>query len=120
MFAETAVPVVPEGMLDAIIDKANRLSIRDAKNREEESPMAGWWTLAAPGMRVAYALVLIVMAAGGIYMGHDLWKNTAPANVTANYDNDYPGISAFVTMQPGSIEQTYFDLTSYGTRRSGK
>jgi hypothetical protein len=107
-------------MIEAVLDKERRQSACPARNREDEFAVTGWWAIATPGVRVAYSLVLAVMMAGGIYMGQDLWKNKTTTNVTVSYDNDYPGINAFVTMQPGSIEQTYFDLTSYGTGRGGK
>lgn len=117
MFARTAAPAIPEGVLDAVLEKVGRKTYGNAIKREEEYPLAGWWATARPSVRIAYSLVLLVLTAVGIYMGGDLWKNKAATTVAVSYDNDYPGIDAFMPMQPGSIEQTYFELTSYGTER---
>jgi len=118
MFAQMAAPAVPEGMLDAVWEKIDRNTHANTIKHEEEHPFAGWWATARPGVRIAYSLVLLVLMAVGIYMGGDLWKNKSATTVAVRYDNDYPGIDAFMAMQSGSIEQTYFELTSYGTERN--
>jgi predicted anti-sigma-YlaC factor YlaD len=118
MFAQTAAPSVPEGLLDAVLEKVGRKTHENAKKPEEEYTLAGWWTTARPSVRIAYSLVLLLLMTAGIYMGGDLWKNKAATTVAVKDDNDYPGIDAFMAMQPGSIEKTYFELTSYGTERN--
>ncbi len=120
LFAETTLPAVPEGIF---VEVPETIRIRNGRNKRQfdiRSHVTDWWFKAAPGVRVAYALVLAVLTAGGIYMGRDLWKNGTTANAATGYDNDYPGINVFATMSPGSVEQTYFKLTSYGTERGGK
>jgi predicted anti-sigma-YlaC factor YlaD len=120
MFSRTAAPAIPEGVHDAILEKIGRTSHGNATKRKEEYPLAGWWATAQLSVRIAYSLVLLVLMAIGIYMGGDLWKNKVPTTVAASYDSDYPGIDAFVAMQAGSIEQTYFELTSTGNERGNR
>ena len=117
MFAQTAAPAIPEGMLDAVLEKVGRKTHENAKKPEEEYTLAGWWATARPSVRIAYSLVLLVLMSVGIYMGGDIWKNKVATTVAVSYDNDYPGVDAFMAMQPGSIEKTYFELTSYGAER---
>jgi predicted anti-sigma-YlaC factor YlaD len=120
MFAKTAAPATPDGIHDAVMEKVGRKSHDNAMNREEDHPLAGWWATAQPGVRIAYSLVLLVLIGVGIYMGGDLWKNRVATTVAESYDNDYPGLDAFAALQPGSIEQTYFELTSTGTERGNR
>jgi anti-sigma factor RsiW len=119
MFAETVAPPVPEGVIDAVVE-----SIRAGDNNERtpqgSSWLIDWWTMAVPVARVAYVLVLVLLTSAGVYMGHDFWKNKTTVNVVVNFDEEYPGINSFGAMQPGSIEKTYFDLTSRGTEGSKK
>jgi hypothetical protein len=117
MFAQTAAPAIPEGMLDAILEKVGRKTHENEIKREEEYTLAGWWATARPSVRIAYSLVLVFLMSVGIYMGGDLWKNKPVTAVAVRYDNDYPGIDAFLPMQPGSIENTYFEMTSYEAER---
>lgn len=119
MFAKTAVPAVPEGVIDAVVETA-RARDNDERNSEGSSWLIDWWTMTVPGVRVAYLLVLVMLTAAGVYMGQDFSKNKTTENVAVNYDDDYPGINSFGAMQPGSIEKTYFDLTSRGTERGEK
>jgi anti-sigma factor RsiW len=120
VFAQTSVPAVPEGLLDAILVKVARGKTRDIGKQHRTDTVAGWWAMATPGVRVAYALMLAMLTAGGAYMGHDLWWSRARTDVVVSYETDYPGTDAFVAMQRGSIEQAYFDLTSYGTERTSR
>ena len=117
MFAQTAVPAVPEGMREAILEKIQHQNDCNARKYEYWFNLIDWWMMANPVARVAYSSVWAVLMVCGIYMGTDLWKNKSTANNAVSYDNEYPGINAFASMQPGSIEQTYFKLTSYGTER---
>jgi anti-sigma factor RsiW len=114
VFAKTTVPPVPEWVIDALVESV-RARENDERSPESSSWLVDWWTLAVPGARVAYVLVLVMLTAAGVYMGQDFSKNKTTANVAENYDDDYPGINSFGSMQPGSIEKTYFDLTSRGT-----
>jgi predicted anti-sigma-YlaC factor YlaD len=116
LFVQTAAPAVPEGLLDTILEKVGRTTFGHAIKHEEEFAF-GWWVTAKPSVRIAYSLVLAVLILGGIYMGGDLWKNKGEATAAVSNNTDYPGIDAFVAAQSGSIEQTYFELISYGTER---
>ena len=120
MFAQAAAPAVPEGMLDTVYEKVRRRSACDTRNREEALPLTGWWAMATPGVRVAYSLVLAVLVAGGLHMGGDLWKSKSVPDVAVSNEDDFPGIDAFLAIQPGSIEQAYFVLTSDGGEGSGR
>ena len=119
MFAKTAVPAAPQGVIDAVVESVHIRNIGE-RNPEGSSWLVEWWTTAVPGVRVAYVLVLVMLTAAGVYMGQDFSKNKTTVNVVVNYDDDYPGINSFGAMQPGSIEKTYFDLTSRGTERGEK
>jgi anti-sigma factor RsiW len=119
MFAETAVPPVPEGVIDAVVESI-RANDNNERTPQGSSWLIDWWTMTAPVARVAYVLVLVLLTSAGVYMGHDFWKNKTTVNVAVNNDEDYPGINSFGAMQPGSIEKTYFDLTSHGTEGSKK
>ena len=111
---------VPEGMLEAVLEKVGQNDDYNPRKREEWLNLTDWWVMAKPIMRVAYSFVLAALMGCGIYMGTDLWKNKSTVNISVSYDNEYPGINAFAAIQPGSIEQTYFKLTSYGTERGEK
>lgn len=116
MFAKTAMPPVPEGVMDAVVESV-RGRDNDGRDPEGSSWLVDWWTMAVPVARVAYVLVLVILSAAGVYMGQDFSKNKSTVSVAVNYDDDYPGINSFGAMQPGSIEKTYFELTSYGAER---
>jgi anti-sigma factor RsiW len=117
VFADTALPAAPEEIVDTWITTVYSRGAGTKRTTEKKWFIPDWWILAAPGVRVVYALVLIVLTAGGIFMGRDLWELGVPANVATGSDNIYPGITTFETMQPGSVEQTYFELTSYRAGR---
>jgi len=106
VFAQAAVPAVPEGVLDTVFEKVRQQSACHASTREEGLLLTGWWAMATPRVRVAYSLVLAVLMVAGLYMGGDLWK-TKPVQADA-----FPGIDVLAAVQPGSIEQAYYLLTS--------
>jgi predicted anti-sigma-YlaC factor YlaD len=118
-FAKMAVPAIPEGIIDTVMQLVPAKEKVD-RSSEGLSWLVNWWTMAVPVARVAYVLVLIILTAAGVYMGQDFSKNNIAVKVALNYDEDYPGINSFGAMQPGSIEKTYFDLTSSGTERGEK
>jgi predicted anti-sigma-YlaC factor YlaD len=119
MFAETAVPALPEGVIDAVAESI-RVRKNDVRNPEGSSWLVDWWTMAVPRARVAYVLVLAILTAAGVYMGQDFTKNTTTVPVAVNKNDAYPGINSFGAMQPGSIEKTYFELTLRETEKGVK
>jgi hypothetical protein len=120
MFTATAIPALPEAAVDELIAAVRVKGYRDKREHGLGWRLPDWWTEAAAGMRAAYGLVFILLTIAGIYMGQDLWRQRPPAGSAANGKSDYPGIVTFVDMQPGSVEQTYYELTSYTMERGGR
>jgi len=119
IFTENAAPAIPEGIFDELLETISIRNGHSERRFEKKLFIPGWWMTAAPGIRIAYTLVFVLLTTAGIFMGRDLWKNKAETDVAMDY-GDYPGIEAFSTMLPGSVEQTYFNLTSYGPERGGR
>jgi hypothetical protein len=107
LFREAGLPSIPADLASDIMTR-----VHAARNLREASAgylrtFMEWWAGAGAPVRTALATALFLFAAAGTFIGKDLVKKPESLALTNS-----PEMEAFSVTQTGSIEETYFQMTT--------